>query len=101
MRGMSNFSKKHRGPMALGRFRRDQREEATVATMTPRQCLLRAAPATLIVIGFDVAVLFGASAFAGPAAAQRAGDEDDEAAGHTQDITDIWAITRGGQFALE
>ena len=101
MRGMSNFSKKHRGPLAPGRFRREQREEATVATMTPRQRLLRAAPATLITIGFDVAVLLGASAFAGPAAAQRAGDEDDEAAGHTQDITDIWAITRGGQFALE
>ena len=70
------------GPMPLW-------EEATVATMTPRQRLLRAAPSTLIAIGFDVAIRLGASAFAGRAAALQAGDEDDEAAGHAHDVTDI------------
>ncbi len=50
---------------------------------------MRAAPSTLIAIGFDVAIRLGASAFAGRAAALQAGDEDDEAAGHAHDVTDI------------
>ena len=55
----------------------------------------RVASSAIVALGFGIAVLVAGFGAPQPALAQQ---DDDEAAAHAHDPTNIWAIARGGQL---